>query len=73
MDFFSLQIKLLLCNQNNFENWMLLQFLKKVSNKTEESQALCPTIQKDEKSVLFCNSVNSIISSRKFSFEEKTI
>ena len=52
---------------------MLLQFLKKVSNKTEESQALCPTIQKDEKSVLFCNSVNSIISSRKFSFEEKTI
>ena len=46
---------------------------KKVSNETEESKGLFPTIQKDEKSALFFNSVNSIISSNKFSFKEKTI
>ena len=70
-DFFSLQIKILLCNRNNFKNWMPLQYLKKVSNETEESKGLRPTIQKDEKSALFCNSVNSIISSSKSSFKEK--
>ena len=70
-DFFPLQIKLLLCNRNNLKNWMPLQYLKKVSNETEESKGLRPTIQKDEKSALFCNSVNSIISSGKFSFKEK--
>ena len=48
-----------------------LQYLKKVSNEAEESKGLRPTIQKDEKSALFCNSVNSIISSSKFSFKEK--
>ena len=36
-------------------------------------EKLCPTIQKDGKSALFCNSVNSIIPSSKFSFKEKTI
>ena len=55
-DFFPLQIKLLLCNRNNLKNWMPLQYLKKVSNETEESKGLRPTIQKDEKSALFCNS-----------------
>ena len=70
-DFFSLQIKLLLCNRNKFKKWMTLQYLKKVSNETEESKGLRPTVQKDEKSALFCNSVNSIIS--KFSFKEKKL
>ena len=51
------------------KNWMSLQYLKKVSNETEESKGLCPTIQKDE-SALFCNSVNSIMSSSKFSFKD---
>ena len=46
---------------------------ERVLDKTEESKGLCPTIQKDEKSTLFCNSVNSIISSSKFSFKEKNI
>ena len=69
--FFPLQIKLLLCNRNNLKNWMHLYYLKKVSNETEESKGLRPTIQKDEKSALFCNSVTSIISSSKFSFKEK--
>ena len=46
---------------------------ERVLDKTEDSKGLCPTIQKDEKSTLFCNSVNSIISSSKFSFKEKTI
>ena len=50
---------------------MHLQYLKKVSKETEESEGLHPTIQKDEKSALFCNSVNSVISSSKFSFKEK--
>ena len=50
---------------------MHLQYLKKVSNETEESKELRPTIQKDEKSALFCNGVKSIISSGKFSFKEK--
>ena len=35
-DFFPLQIKLLLCNRNNFKNCMLLQYLKKILNETEE-------------------------------------
>ena len=48
---------------------MPLQYLKKVSNETEESKGLRPTIQKDEKSALFCNSVNSMISSSKFTFK----
>ena len=52
---------------------MYLQYLQKVSNETEELKGLSPTIQKDEKSALFCNSVNSIISSSKFSFKEKAI
>ena len=52
-DFFSLQIKLLLCNGNNLKNWISLQYLKKVSNETEESKGLCPTIQKDEKVLCF--------------------
>ena len=68
-DLFFLQIKLLLYNKNNLKNWMPLQYLKKVSNETEESKGLRPTIQKDEKSALFCNSVNSVISSSKFSFK----
>ena len=71
--FFPLQIKLLLCIRNNLKNWMPLQCLTKVLNETEESKKLCPTIQKDGKSALFCNSVNSIIPSSKFSFKEKTI
>ena len=50
---------------------MPLQYLKKVSYKTKESKGLCPTIQKDEKIALLCNSVNSVISSSKFSFKEK--
>ena len=50
---------------------MHLQYLKKVSNETEESKGLRPATQKDEKRALFCNSVNSIISSGKFSFKEK--
>ena len=52
---------------------MPLQYLKKVSNETEESKGLrpAPTIQEDEKSALFCNSVNSIISCSKFSFKGK--
>ena len=50
---------------------MHLYYLKKVSNETEESKGLRPTIQKDEKSALFCNSVKSIISIGKFSFKEK--
>ena len=50
---------------------MPLQYLKKVSNETEESKGLRPTIQKDEKSALFCNSVSSMISSSKFSFKGK--
>ena len=53
MDFFPLQIKLLLCNQHNLENLIPLQYLKKVSNETEESKALCPTIQKNEKVLCF--------------------
>ena len=52
---------------------MPLQCLTKVLNETEESKKLCPIMQKDEKSALFCNSVNSIIPSSKFSFKEKTI
>ena len=52
---------------------MPLQYLKKVPNETEESKGLRPTIQKDEKSALFRNSVNSIISSIKFSFKEKKL
>ena len=52
-DFFSLQIKLLLCNGNNLKNCIPLQYLKKVSNETEESKGLCPTIQKDEKVLCF--------------------
>ena len=71
--FFSLQRKRLLCNRNNFKNWMHLQYLKKVSHKTEESKGLSSTIQKDEKSALFCNSFNSVTSSSKFSFKGKTI
>ena len=66
--FFSLQIKLLLCNQISLDASAVIE---KVSTKTEESKGLRPTIQKDEKSALFCNSVNSVISSSKFSFEEK--
>ena len=50
---------------------MPLQYLKKVSSETEESKGLLPTMQKDEISALFCNSVNSIISSSKFSFRGK--
>ena len=46
---------------------------KKVSNETEELEGLFPTIQKDEESALFFNSVNSTIPSNKFSFKEKTI
>ena len=53
---------------------MLLQYLKKVSDETEESKGLRPTIQKDEKNASFCNSVSSIeISSSKFSLKKKTI
>ena len=48
---------------------MPLQYLKIFSNETEESKGLRPTIQKDEKSALFCNSVNSMISSSKFTFK----
>ena len=44
---------------------------KKVSNETEESEGLFPTRQKDEESALLFNSVNSIITSSKFSFKEK--
>ena len=73
-DFFPLQIKLLLCHRSKLKNWMPLQCLKKkVSNETEESEGLLPTIQKDEKSALFFNSDNSTIPSKKFSFKEKTI
>ena len=50
---------------------MSLQYLKKVSNEAEELKGLRTTIQKDEKSALFCNSVSSVISSSKFSFKEK--
>ena len=51
---------------------MPLQYLKKVSNETEESEGLRPTIRKDGKSASFYNSVSSIvISSSKFSFKEK--
>ena len=50
---------------------MHLQYLKKVPNETEELKGLRSAKQKDRKSALFCNSVNSIISSSKFSFEEK--
>ena len=50
---------------------MPLRYLKKVSNEAEELRGLLTTIQKDEKSALFCNSVNSVISSSKFSFKEK--
>ena len=70
---FSLQIKLLLCNRNNLKNWMPLPYLKKVSNETEELKGLRPTIQKDEKNALFCNSVNSVMFSSKFSFKENNI
>ena len=53
---------------------MPLQYLKKVSNETEESEGLRPTIQKDGKSASFYNSVSSIvISSSKFSLKKKTI
>ena len=45
------------------KNWMPLQCLKKNSNEAEESEELFPTIQKDEKSALLSNSVNSIIPS----------
>ena len=70
--FFPLQIKL--CHRSKLKNWMPLQWLKKkVSNEIEESEGLFPTIQKDEKSAFFFNSVNSIIPSKKFSFKEKTI
>ena len=48
-DFFPCRLKILLCNGNNLKNWIPLQYLKKVSNETEESKGLCPTIQKDEK------------------------
>ena len=48
---------------------MPLQYLEIFSNETEESKGLRPTIQKDEKSALFCNSVNSMISSSKFTFK----
>ena len=44
-DFFPLQIKLLLYNEDNWNNWIPLQYLKKVSNGTEESKGLRPTIQ----------------------------
>ena len=50
---------------------MPLQYLKKVSNETEESKGLRATTQKDKKSALFCNSINSVISSSKFSFKER--
>ena len=70
-DFFSLQIKPLLCNRIDLKNWIPLQYLQKVSNEREEPRGLHPTIQKDEKSAFFYNSVNSIISSSKFSFKEK--
>ena len=46
--------------------------MPKISNKTKESERLFPNLQKDEKSALFFNSVNSIILSNKFSFEEKS-
>ena len=46
---------------------------KKVQNETEEQEGLFPTIQKDEKSVVFFNSVDSVIPSKKFSFKGKTI
>ena len=53
---------------------MPLQYLKKVSDETEESKGLRPTIQKDEENASFCNSVSSIeISSSKFSLKKKTI
>ena len=52
---------------------MLLQYLKKILNETEEKKGLRPTIQKDETGALFCNSVNSIISSTRFSFKEKKL
>ena len=39
--------------------------------RNKRIKRLRPTIQKDEKSALLCNSVNSIISSSKFSFKEK--
>ena len=65
---------MLLCNRSNFKNWMPLQYLKKVSDETEESKGLRPTMQKDEKNASFCNSVSSIeISSSKFSLKKKTI
>ena len=50
---------------------MPLQCLKKVSNKTEQSEALFPTIQKEEESALFFNSSNSIIPSKKFDLKKK--
>ena len=49
---------------------MPLQCLKKVSNKTEQSEALFPAIQKDEESALFFNSSNSIIPSKKFNLKK---
>ena len=55
---FSLQIKLLLCNRNNLKNWMPLQYLKKVSNETEELKGLRPTYKKMKK--MFCFAIVSI-------------
>ena len=56
---FSLQFKLLFCHKSKLDASALPE--KKVSNETEESEGLFPTIQKDEKSALLFNSVNLII------------
>ena len=74
-DFFSLQIKLLPCNQNNLdaskEIGCLCNTWKKFQTKQKNRNGYVQPHKKMEKSALFCNSVNSVISSSKFSFKER--
>ena len=72
---FSLQIKLFLWLQSNIKNWMLLQSPKE-KNNFERNRRIGRIIfnhRKRWKRALFCNSVNFIIPSNKFSFKETTL
>ena len=72
-NFFSLQIKLLLCDQSNLKNWMPLQCLrKKFRTKQKNCKGYLQPWKKMKKCFAF-NSVNSLIPSNKCSFKEKSL
>ena len=72
-DFFSLQIKLLLCCRSKLKHWMPPQclkkkFLMKQRNQEDYFRPYKSMKKKYEKSVLFFSSFNSVIPNNKFIF-----